>query len=132
MDAEDTVTYWQSTGNEKWKTAEALMEKGRYADALFFCHLALESLLKAVVAQETKMHPPYVHDLPDLALRANLELSEEQTKNFSEITTFNIRARYDDYKLSFYKKATEEYADRYFKIAKELYLWTQNKLNKEK
>ncbi len=39
----------------------------------------------------------------------------------NEITTFNISARYDDYKFKFYKKATREFTDKWLKIGKELH-----------
>lgn len=40
----------------------------------------------------------------------------------NEITTFNIEARYDDYKLSFYKKANKEYAEEWSEICEKIYL----------
>ena len=58
---------------------------------------------------------------------AKIELSEEQEELFREINTFNIRARYDDYKLEFYKKATRSYTVKYFKSANKLYLWLEKK-----
>lgn len=63
------------------------------------------------------------HNLSSLASLAGLKLTAEQTDYLKEITTFNIKARYDDYKLSFYKKVTKEYAEKYFKITKELRVW---------
>jgi len=39
----------------------------------------------------------------------------------TEISTFNIAARYDDYKFKFYKKATHEYAKKWLAVSKKLY-----------
>ncbi len=110
-----------STQSErKWETAEVLFAAEKYADALFFCHLAIELRLKGLVAKATRDTPPYIHDLPRLALLAQLELSAEKKADLAEISTFNIRARYDDYKLMRHKKATKEFAEKYMTISREL------------
>ncbi len=49
-------------------------------------------------------------------------------EQLKEITTFNIRARYDNIKLEFYKKATREYTEKWFSTAKEGYQWLKEKL----
>jgi len=123
MNLEKISNYWVKNGDEKWKTAHSLMRGKRYADALFFCHLALESQLKAAVSLKADIFPPLSHNLPQLALLAGLEMSAEQEQALKEITTFNIKARYDDYKFAFYKRATKKYAIKFFSITQELRLW---------
>jgi len=54
-------------------------------------------------------------------------LSKTQEKNLSEITSFNINARYEDYKHAFYKKATRAYALKWIKIIKDILIWLQKK-----
>jgi HEPN domain-containing protein len=117
------VEYWLKLSDEKLETAKGLMKLKRYADALFFCHLVLEAELKSLVALETKENAPLIHHLPKLAELANLSLSEEQFSELKEITTFNIEGRYADYKLSFYKKATKQFAEEYFEKTKILRTW---------
>ena len=126
MELAEVIDYWRRLSDEKWKTVEALMEKERYADALFFVHLSLEALLKAVVVEKTGIAAPPIHNLPKLALLAHLETDGTQTEQLRDINTFNVRARYDDYKSSLYRAATKEYTAAYFDIAKKLRLWIQN------
>lgn len=38
----------------------------------------------------------------------------------TEISAFNIQARYDDYKLNFYKKANKRFTLKYITITKEI------------
>ena len=47
------------------------------------------------------------------------------------INSFNISARYDDYKLNFHKKATKNYTEKYFKECNQLRLWLLKKLPKK-
>ncbi len=123
MEIAEVIGYWRQLSEDKWKTAEALIEKERYADALFFVHLSLESLLKAVVVEKTGVQAPHIHNLPKLAQLAGLETSDKQAEQLRDINTFNIRARYDDYKTSLYKTATKEYTAIYFDAANKLRLW---------
>ena len=60
---------------------------------------------------------------------AKLELSYEQKVFLDEVTTFNIRARYPDYKRGFYKKATKEFTERFIKEIKEFRAWILEKIN---
>ncbi len=95
------------------KTARDLFKTKHYDWCLFIWHLALEKKLKAKILSLEKTII-YTHDLVRLAKHSLVLFSEEDMKHFYEITTFNIEARYDDYKLSFYHKATSEYTKLWF------------------
>lgn len=132
MELMEIIEYWQRMSDEKWKTAEALMGIKRYADALFFVHLSLEAELKKAVVAKSGESAPRIHNLPKLALLAGLTTSVEQEEHLRDISTFNIRARYDDYKFLLYKTATREYAQNYIERAKQLRVWIQNNQQKKK
>jgi len=63
----------------------------------------------------------FTHDLIRLAKQAEIVLTDKIITQLNEVTTFNIEARYDDYKLSFYKKATKSYAQKWSKICENFY-----------
>jgi hypothetical protein len=44
----------------------------------------------------------------------------------AEITVFNISARYDDYKKSFYFACDKKYTKKYLEKGKELLLWLKS------
>lgn len=125
------IAYWKESAGRNWKTAQGLLKLKHYDACLFFCHLTLEKMLKGLVVKETNKSAPYIHDLENLALIAKLLLSKEQKENLKTITRFNIGVRYDDDKFAFYKLCTKEYAERYFNISKELYLWLKKKYQKK-
>ena len=106
---QEVVKYWLTASKEDFDSAEILCQNDRYYHALFFCHLSIEKMLKAIVVKSTGAAPPLIHDLVRLAEKAGLDLSELQKNELAEITTFNIGARYDDYKLSFRKKAKKQF-----------------------
>jgi HEPN domain-containing protein len=98
--------------------------------SLFIGHLVIEKLLKAYYIQKKDESYPMVHNLLRIAEKAEMELSDEQQIFFSTVTGFNINARYDDYKQSFYKKCTPEYTAIWIKRITEQRLWIKNLLLK--
>jgi len=115
-----TVEYWIKSSEDDLDTAFKLMEGEKYHHALFFLHLALEKMLKAIVVKKTVEAAPPIHDLVRLSEKSSLRISQERIEEFAEISTFNIAARYDDYKLQFYKKSTREYAMKWMSIGKKI------------
>ena len=97
----------------------------------FFCHLALEKLLKGLVVRKTEKVAPYIHDLAQLSNLAELNLEEKQIKKLRIITTFNIAGRYSQEKYAFYKKCTKNYSGKYLKIVEKLFLWLEEKYQKK-
>ena len=120
---QEVVKYWLTASKEDFDSAEILFENRKYHHALFFCHLSIEKILKAIIVKSTKTAPPLIHDLSRLAEKAKLPLSEAQMNELAEITTFNIDARYDDYKLSFRKKAKKQFSLKYLKKTREMLQW---------
>jgi HEPN domain-containing protein len=70
---------------------------------VFLGHLVIEKLLKALYVKRLQKHPVYSHDLLRLAKKIDVELPSGYDEWLDEITTFNLNARYDDYKQSFHK-----------------------------
>jgi len=100
-----------------------LMDSKDFHWALFLGHLVIEKLLKAIIVRKTENHAPFSHDLRRLAKISELNFSDEHKKWLDSITSFNINARYDDYKEDFYKKCTFEYATYWLSNIKNLREW---------
>lgn len=118
-----TIAYYELSADEDWGIAEKLFRSKDYAYCLFFCHLALEKILKAVVVAKTGQHPPHTHFLSRLAELAELPLDENQIADLNEITKFNIETRYESDKREFRKLATKAYAEKYMEITKNFIIW---------
>jgi HEPN domain-containing protein len=129
FNSKKVVEYWIKNAEYKWDTVKALKRSKRYSDCLFFCHLVLECLLKGLVVAKIKKTAPYIHNLIRLAEVAELELDQVQENLLKVGNSFNIRARYADYKMAFYKIATSEYTEEYFKAASKLRLWLLKRLH---
>lgn len=121
MSAVDLIKYWKESAADTLDTAEKLYSVKKYRHCLFFLHLAVEKIIKAVYVQKKAEATPPIHDLVRLTEKAEIQVDKEEKQDLAEISTFNIAARYDDYKLQFYKKATLEYTILWFEKGKKLY-----------
>jgi len=121
INKKELISYWLMCAEADLKVAEHLFEKGDYHYCLFFGHLVLEKILKAIFVQNLEANAPYKHSLPLLAQKSGIKLNEQQEAFLEEVTDFNIEARYPDIKLSFHKKCTEEFTRRNFDRIKEFY-----------
>lgn len=130
MNREDLTTYWIESSDRDFVTMEHLFEKKDYHWALFMGHLVVEKLLKAYYVKNIDNQPPFIHNLLRLAEKSDLELSEDQKDFLVTVTAFNIRARYDDYKLEFYKTCTEEYTAEWIEEIKGFRKWIKEQLLK--
>lgn len=125
------LNYWLESAERNFETAQSLFNLKHYDACLFFCHLSIEKILKGLIVKRIKRTPAYTHDLERLALFAKIPLTDTQSKHLKEITGFNIAGRYDDVKLSFYKKCTKQYAGEYLLISQNLYLWLKKQYQKK-
>ncbi|OGG16085.1 hypothetical protein A3D77_02110 [Candidatus Gottesmanbacteria bacterium RIFCSPHIGHO2_02_FULL_39_11] len=124
MTEKELIEFWKKSAENDYKSAVVLFKGKQYHNALFFCHLTIEKMLKSVFIKKKHNAPPWIHDLEKLAKVSSVSLVPADMKeDLSEITTFNIQARYEDEKFTFYKKATEGFTIKYMKKTKEILLW---------
>ncbi len=118
---QEIVRFWCDGSQEDWDFAIEVWKSGKNLhNSLFFAQLALEKALKALHYSKREDHPLMTHDLVLLARKAGLELGEEKETDLKEISSFNISARYDDYKRSFRKKADKQFTDEWIGKAEKL------------
>lgn len=120
---EKIIIYYQESSLNDFKVAKKLFDNEEFGYCLFFCHLALEKSLKAIMVARTDAPALYTHSLLRLSELAQLALTAQQIENLKTITKFNIAGRYEDEKWEFRKLATKKYTQKYFIITKELLLW---------
>ena len=121
----DLMNYWIKSSERDYESMQKNYETEQYTWALFIGHLVIEKLLKAIYAKINKdnPYPPKIHNLNILAERCNLEVDERKTKILMTCNSFNISARYEDYKNEFYERCTKEYTSEQIQNIKEIRLW---------
>jgi len=120
------VNYWKDSSDQNFETMKHLLNAKDYSWALFIGHLVIEKLLKALYVKNAQRHAIFTHDLLRLANKIELVLTEEQEEWLDEISTFNLNARYDNYKQDFQKKCTKEFTIERISRIENIRLWLMN------
>lgn len=130
MNSKELVEFWIQSSDRDYESMLRNYEAKQYTWALFIGHLVLEKLLKGIYAKvnKEKPYPPKIHNLNMIAEKCGLQLSEKQTKILFTCNSFNISARYEDYKNEFYKKCTDEYTKEQIEKIQEVREWLKKQL----
>lgn len=126
----ELMNYWIDSSEEDYSTMKVLYNSKKYTWCLFVGHLVIEKLIKGVYAKNNIKSPvaPKIHNLILLSQKSNLEVPIEIREKIKVINTFNISARYDDYKKEFYNKCTFEYTTKQINNIKEVREWLKEQL----
>jgi HEPN domain-containing protein len=128
MDIQRIKDYWVDEAGEALRVAGHLFEKQDFSYALFFGHLAIEKLFKALYVVKNKEQAPYIHNLLRLAETTKIPLIDKRKEQLLRITSFNLEARYPDEKRSFRNKCTEEFTAGELANIDEVFKWLESML----
>jgi HEPN domain-containing protein len=125
IDTNKQITYWQESAKEDWEVALELVSNNRSRHGLFFAHLALEKILKALVCKETNELAPKIHNLIRLAELAKINLPTEQFNLLTDMNPFNLEGRYSD---SLNTPPTKEETQAFMNRTEEVFIWLMSQL----
>jgi len=128
LDIDKIVNHWKESSDDDFKTMFILFNSKSYHWALFMGHIAIEKLLKAFFVKKSRCHAPFTHNLYRLAELGGLEISDEYAEWLFNITTFNLNARYDDFKKEFYTLCTVDFTKEWITKIETLQQWIKQML----
>jgi HEPN domain-containing protein len=128
IEVDKIVKHWIDTSEEDFQTMSSLYDSKSYSWSLFLGHISVEKLLKAVYVSKHKKHAPFIHNLYRLAELSNISLTEEQSDWLDKITSFNLNARYDDYKREFQRLCTMDFTKEWIEKIKVIRIWIKQML----
>jgi len=128
IDVPKVINHWIITSDEDYTTMLSLYDSGSYSWALFLGHISVEKLLKALYVKKHKEHAPFLHNLYRLAELNGMELSDEKSDWLDKITSFNLNARYDDFKREFYLLCTKDFTLEWIEKIEILRKWIKKQL----
>ena len=125
MNSIDLMNYWVKSSDRDYESMKKNLETEQYTWSLFIGHLMLEKLLKAIYAKvnSNNPYPPKIHNLNILAEKCNIKLDERKARILFTCNSFNISARYEDYKNEFYERCTKEYTSEQIANIEEVREW---------
>jgi HEPN domain-containing protein len=125
---EQVVKYWIESADKDYKTMLDLLQTKNNSWALFIGHLVIEKLLKSLYINKKDEYPPLIHDLRRICEKAEIELDDTQKVILDTISRFNINARYDDYKQSFYLLCNDGFTVEWIEKIENCRLWIKTML----
>lgn len=128
IDKDKLIDYWIDSSDKDFKTMEDLYRTKNNNWALFIGHLAIEKRCKALFIKRKQNYPPLIHDLRRILEKAEVEIPDDKKIILDSISRFNIRARYDDYKQSFYKICTDNFTKEWIEKIKDTRTWIKSLL----
>ena len=91
------VKNWVATSNYDLQTAAAMYTAGRYLYVVFMCHLAIEKMLKALLAHKYPENVlPKIHSLINLSQRREIALPENLRDFFQRLDNVSVVTRYPE------------------------------------
>lgn len=128
IDVDKIIKHWIETSDNDFNTMLTLYNSKSFVWALFLGHISVEKLLKALYVKRFKEHAPFTHNLYRLCELISIKVTDEYSDWLDEITSFNLNARYDDYKKEFYKLCTSDYTKTWIDKITILRKWIKEKL----
>lgn len=130
MTIDEKVQYWLDIAESDLEVAEDLYKTKRWLYVAFMCYQVVEKTLKAYWSAKREDMPPYIHNHKRLAEGCGLyeQMSEDQKDFINAISTYNIQARYPEYKSQLTHILDQKQCRYIIDTTKELQLWIKSKL----
>jgi HEPN domain-containing protein len=117
------------TAKKDWRAIQNMYKSKDYLHALFFAHLHLEKLCKALWVKQSKgNHPPKIHNLVRILNEINIQYSPEQMDFMNIMNNFQLEGRYPDYLNKLYKMYKNKNTGEILEHVKTLSKWLQSQL----
>lgn len=103
----DHIAHWMNSANQNWQEVDSMFKAGTYVPCLFWAHLTIEKLAKALWVQDNVGDtPPFTHNIARLLADTKLVLTPAQATFVQQLNTFQLEGRYESYTANLRQLAT--------------------------
>ncbi len=118
----DTLNFLLSSDYDL-TTAKYMFKTGRYVYVVFMCHMTIEKMLKAIVAETTGKTAPKTHNLIYLIKLADLNIPQNIFDFIAKINNASVVTRYPEDFKNLLKNYPKTITKGYLKNTKEVIRW---------
>ena len=122
---------WLEFAKSDMKNAEILFTHNSYKDSIWYCHQAIEKLLKAILSNQGKTVRK-THDLIGLLEETNVNYQKSLSTFLEELNPYYIPTRYPEAGFTFKITYSKTKARKIFLTTKEVFKWLRIELNHKK
>jgi HEPN domain-containing protein len=121
MTKEEHIRHWLEQSKEDWSVVETLFSGKKYLHSLFFAHLVIEKISKALwIKHNSENMAPRTHNINFLLSATPVELSDEQREFLLYLNRFQLEGRYPDYMTNIAALCTEAFTKDILDKAQEI------------
>lgn len=129
MNKQDHIAYWLKSASKDLETMNYLFKGRRYVHTLFFGHLYIEKISKALWVKSNKEnYPPKIHNILSILKQAETTLDEVQLLFLLKLNQYQIEGRYPEDIEKLYKITNRPLVNEYLKSIKTIAQCLLNKL----
>jgi HEPN domain-containing protein len=126
---EDYIEFWIEQSQDDWNAVYTLFKGRNYLQSLFFAHLVIEKLCKALwIKFNGENIPPKTHNLIHLLSATPIELTVEISEFLLNLNRFQLEGRYPDYLKKMHQICNEQFTRSMLESTNKLKLWLLEKL----
>jgi HEPN domain-containing protein len=126
---EEHINYWLNQAEDDWEAVDTLFKGKKYLQSLFFSHLVIEKICKALwIKYNLQNIPPRTHNLNFILSQTPLKLSEEQSEFLLNLNRFQLEGRYPEYITKIQEICSFDFTHEMLTRTKEIKSWLQENL----
>ncbi len=129
MEKQAHIDYWIKSAEDDEDTMHYLFNGKKYVHALFFGHLMIEKICKALWVKNNELSvPPKTHNLLRLLRESNEQLEKDLEDIMSELNTYQLEGRYPEDINRIYKSTDRNVTSKYIESINKIKICIQEKL----
>ena len=123
------IDFWISQAVDDWNAVNTLYKGKNYLQSLFFAHLVIEKMCKALwIKYNTDNVPPKTHNLIHLISSIPIELTDDKSEFLLILNRFHLEGRYPEYLTKMHSICNKQFTKATINSTNELRLWLLGKL----
>jgi len=126
---QEHINFWIAQADDDWSAVNTLFMGKNYLQCLFFAHLVIEKISKAIwIKYNDQNVPPRTHNLIFLLSETPISLTEDRSEFLLSLNRFQLEGRYPDYLTKMSDICNEQFTKSILETVTELRSWLLEKL----
>ena len=126
---QEHINFWIEQANDDWSAGDILFKGKKYLQTLFFAHLVIEKVCKALwIKHNNENVPPRTHNLIYLLSSTPIDISDDRSEFMLSLNRFQLEGRYPDYLTKMHDICNEQFTISMLETTNDLRLWLLEKL----
>lgn len=123
------IDFWLTQAEDDWTAVDTLLKGRNYLQSLFFAHLVIEKISKALWIKHNEGNvPPRTHNLIHLLSTTPVELNDDKSEFMLSLNRFHLEGRYPDYLTKMHSICNESFTNKMIAETNKLRLWLLEKV----